>query len=304
MSNSHPGALLSSTFIADPFGRTEENVMMHVMRCTTPPEAGGRRPVPRLALPGLAVLLVLVFAWPAAAAAQSSEPSRSATAASGQAGRGTDSDSATRRRQTAVRRVSDAVGVVHTMSNESGMAALLGRARGVFIVPTYGRAALGVGGAGGAGVLMVRRADDAWGNPVFYNIGGLGIGLQAGVEGGPIALVLMNQKAVDSFRNRNNFSLSADAGLTVVNFARMAQGSTAGDVVAWSGSKGLFGNAATVGINDVRYNQRLTEAYYGKPMTALQAIDSTETNAQADALRKVLGSPPTSAGSSGKAGGR
>ncbi|SDD21151.1 Lipid-binding SYLF domain-containing protein [Massilia sp. PDC64] len=281
--------------------------MMHVMPRTTPPAHAGRlRSALRHALLGLAALLMLAFALPAATAAataQSSQPSKSATAASGQA-RGSDSDSATRRQQTAVKHVSDAVGVVHTMSNETGMAALLGRARGVFLVPTYGRAALGVGGAGGAGVLMVRRTDGSWGNPVFFDTGGLSIGLQAGVEGGPIALLLMNQKAVDSFRNRNNFSLSADAGLTVVNFARMAQGSTAGDIVAWSGSKGLFGNAATVGINDIRYNQRLTEAYYGKPMTALQAIDSTETNAQADALRKVLGSPATPAGSSSKTGGK
>ena len=302
MSSPHPGVLLFSTFIADPFGRTEENIMMYVMpRTTPPPRAGRRRSVLRHALLGAAALLMLAFAVPAATA-QDSHASRSAAA--GQAAHGTDNDAATRRQQAAVKHVSDAVGVVHTMSNETGMPALLGRARGVFIVPTYGRAALGVGGAGGAGVLMVRQADGAWGNPVFFDTGGLSIGLQAGVEGGPIALVLLNQKAVDSFRNRNNFSLSADAGLTVVNFARMAQGSTAGDVVAWSGSKGLFGNAATVGINDVRYNQRLTEAYYGKPMTALQAIDSKETNAQADALRKVLGSPPTPAGSSGKAGGR
>jgi lipid-binding SYLF domain-containing protein len=300
MSNPHRGALLFSTFIADPFGRTEETIMTHALSHTPPPlRADRRRSVLKQALLGLAALLMLAFALPAATA-QSSQPSRSAPAT-----HGTDSDSATRRQQTAVKHVSDAVGVVHTMSNEAGMPALLGRARGVFIVPTYGRAALGVGGAGGAGVLMVRRADGSWGNPVFFDIGGLSIGLQAGVEGGPIALVLLNQKAVDSFRNRNNFSLSADAGLTVVNFARMAQGSTAGDVVAWSGSKGLFGNAATVGINDVRYNQRLTEAYYGKPMTALQAIDSTETNAQADALRKVLGSPATPAGSSGgKTGGK
>ncbi|KQZ48099.1 lipid-binding SYLF domain-containing protein [Massilia sp. Root1485] len=278
--------------------------MMHVMPRTPPPppRTGRRRSVLRHALLGAAALLMLAFALPAATA-QDSHASRSAAAA-GQAAHGTDNDAATRRQQAAVKHVSDAVGVVHTMSNETGMAALLGRARGVFIVPTYGRAALGVGGAGGAGVLMVRQADGAWGNPVFFDTGGLSIGLQAGVEGGPIALVLLNQKAVDSFRNRNNFSLSADAGLTVVNFARMAQGSTAGDVVAWSGSKGLFGNAATVGINDVRYNQRLTEAYYGKPMTALQAIDSKETNAQADALRKVLGSPPTPAGSGGKSGGR
>jgi lipid-binding SYLF domain-containing protein len=274
--------------IADPFNRTEENSMMHMMPGTTtpPPSQGRRRSVLRQALLGAAALLMLVFALPAA------------TAQSSQAARGTESS------KTAVKHVSDAVGVVHTMSNETGMPALLGRARGVFIVPTYGRAALGVGGAGGAGVLMARRADGTWGNPVFFDIGGLSIGLQAGAEGGPIALVLLNQKAVDSFRNRNNFSLSADAGLTVVNFARMAQGSTAGDAVVWSGSKGLFGNAATVGINDVRYNQRLTEAYYGKPVTALQALDSTETNPQADALRKVLGSPPTPAGSSGKSGGR
>ena len=281
--------------------------MTHMMASTTMQRrADKRRAVLRHALLGVAALLMLAAALPAATA-QSSQPSRPATAA--QAARGTDSDTATRRQQAAVRHVSDAVGVVHTMSTETGMPALLGRARGVFIVPTYGRAALGVGGAGGAGVLIVRRPDGSWGNPAFFDIGGLSIGLQAGAEGGPIALLLLNQKAVDHFRNRNNFSLSADAGLTVVNFARMAQGSTAGDVVVWSGSKGLFGNAATVGINDVRFNQRLTEAYYGKPTTALQAIDSTEVNAQADALRKVLGSPPTPAGSStsgsgGRSGGR
>jgi lipid-binding SYLF domain-containing protein len=271
--------------------------MTHTMPRATPPtpRTDRRRSAQRHALVGIAALLMLACALPAATAA---------TAASGRAARAAASDTATRRQQTAAKHISDAVGVVHTMGNEAGMAALLDRARGVFIVPTYGRAALGVGGAGGAGVLMVRRTDGTWGNPAFFDIGGLSIGLQAGAEGGPIALLLLNQKAVDSFRNRNNFSLSADAGLTVVNFARMAQGSTAGDVVVWSGSKGLFGNAVTVGINDVHYNRRLTEAYYGKPTTALQVIDSTEVNTQADALRKVLGSPPAPAGSAGKSGGR
>jgi lipid-binding SYLF domain-containing protein len=257
--------------------RIEEILMTHVMPYRT-------------TLPGL------VFSFMFAAMVPE------ASAAAGQADRKTDSATATRRQQTAVQHVSDAVGVVQKMSTETGMPALLGRARGIYIISKYGRAALGVGGAGGAGVLVVRRENGTWGNPAFFDTGGLSIGLQAGAEGGPVALLLLNQKAVDSFRNRNNFSLSADAGLTVVNFARMAQGSTAGDIVAWSGTKGLFGNAATVGINDVRYNQSLTEAYYGKPTTAQQTIDSTEINAQADALRKVLGSPPTPAGSGAKSG--
>jgi SH3 domain-containing YSC84-like protein 1 len=105
---------------------------------------------------------------------------------------------------------------------------------------------------------------------------------------------------VESFRSKNNFSLSGDAGFTVVNFARLAEGTTAGDVVAWSSNKGLFGNVATLSLNDIRYNQRLTTAYYGKAMTAQQVIDSTEMNPQAEALRKVLRNPPTPAGAGTK----
>jgi len=204
--------------------------------------------------------------------------------------------STSQRQQAAYKRVSDAVGVVHKMANETGMANLLGQALGVYIVPSYGRAALGVGAAGGSGVLIIKRADGAWGNPAFFNTGGVSIGLQAGAEGGPIALLLMNPKAVDSFRKKNNFSVSADAGLTVVNYARVASGTVSGDVIAWSGNKGLFGNAATIAINDVRFNAHLTDAYYGKPTTAQQALDSPEVNPQADALRKALAAPPTPKG--------
>lgn len=228
-----------------------------------------------------AAALLQLSALPPATASPAAKQDRVATPAA--------SDTATRRQQAAIKRIGDAVTVVTAMDREAGMPDLLAKARGVYLVPTYGRAALGIGGEGGSGVLMVRRSDGSWNNPAFFNIGGISVGIQAGVEGGPFALLLMNQKAVDNFRNRNNFSLSADAGITVVNFTRLAQGTVTGDVVAWSGSKGLFGNAATLAINDIRFNQRLNEAYYGKMMTALQTIDSTEPNTQADALRKVLG---------------
>lgn len=191
--------------------------------------------------------------------------------------------------ETAKRRLTDAVRVARTMSATPAIAALLTQARGVYIVPAYGRAALGVSAAGGSGLLVTRRASGRWGNPVFFTMGGLGIGLQAGAEGGPIALLLMNQKAVDGFRIRNNFSLSADAGFTVVSYRRMATGSTTGDVVAWSGGVGMFGNAATVSVNDIHYNQDLMQAYYGKPVWTQQEIDGTAPDPRADALRNALG---------------
>jgi lipid-binding SYLF domain-containing protein len=197
---------------------------------------------------------------------------------------------------SAVKHVTDATAVVSRMSSETGMGKLLSQAKGLYVVPTYGRAALGLGASGGAGVLLVKRADGTWSDPAFFNIGGLSVGLQAGAEGGAIAMVLLNDKAVDSFRKKNNFSLSADAGLTVLNWSKMAQGNPGkGDVVVWAGSKGLFGNVATIAVNDIHFNERATESYYGKAMTVQDVMDGKATSPQSDPLKQAVANASGSA---------
>ncbi|AWL06994.1 lipid-binding SYLF domain-containing protein [Massilia oculi] len=230
-----------------------------------------------------ALLAVLCTALPAFAQAPAS------TAGAPDAQPTVTGASEAQRKQTAARHVDDAARAAQTMAADPKLAALLKRARGVYILPRYGRAALGVGAEGGAGVLLARRADGSWGDPAFFNTGAIGIGLQAGAETGPVAFVLMNQRAVDHFRSKNNFSISADAGLTIVTYARLAEGSTGGDIVAWSGSKGLFANALTVAIQDIRFNQGLTDAYYGQALSARQVLEREQNIDQAAALRKALG---------------
>ncbi len=235
------------------------------------------------------------------AAAQSTTQSTSSS-------RGSDtqsssaSTSSNKNQTTAMKHVNDAVNVVRRMESERGMDKLLQQAEGIFIVPTYGRAAVGIGGSGGAGVFLAKRDDGTWSDPAFYNIGGISIGAQIGAEGGPIALVLNNEKAVNSFMQKNNFSLSADAGLTVVNWAKVAEGSAGmGDVVAWAGTKGLFGNVASLGVNDIRFNGNLTNAYYDKTVTARDVINGKVKNPQANTLKQALAttSTGTATGSSG-----
>ncbi len=196
--------------------------------------------------------------------------------------------------QRAARRVSDALSVVRRLEAEPRMKQLLQQAKGVLIVPSYGRAALGVGAHGGAGLLLLKRPDGGWSGPAFYDLGGLTVGLQAGVEGGPIALVLNNEKAVNEFMKKNNLALSADAGLTVLNWSRLAQGTAGtGDVVAWSGTKGLFGDVVAVGVNDVRFNQSLTNAYYGRTLSPREIAAGTVSNPQAEPLQQALGQAAT-----------
>jgi lipid-binding SYLF domain-containing protein len=185
--------------------------------------------------------------------------------------------------------VSDAVAVVRKIERVDRMRDVLNRAKGIFIVPSYGRAAVGVGASGGTGILLVRHADGKWSDPVFYNTGGLSVGLQAGAEGGNLVLLLNNDKAVNEFLKKNNFSVNAKAGLTVVNWNKMVQGSAGtGDVVAWSDTKGLFGDVVTVEVNDIRFSQKLTNAYYHRSLSASDVIVGKTSNAQSAPLVDAL----------------
>jgi lipid-binding SYLF domain-containing protein len=196
----------------------------------------------------------------------------------------------------AMKHVTDGVGVVQRMLQEPRMRELLQQAKGIFIVPTYGRAALGVGASGGTGVLLMKRADGTWSDPVFYNIGGISAGAQVGAEGGAIALVLNNEKAVNKFMQKNAFALNADSGITIVNWSKIAQGSLGGgDVVAWAGTKGLYGNLVAVGVSDIRYNQTLTNAYYHQTVTPADVMAGKATNPASDSLKQALAGAPAAA---------
>ncbi|MDB5935161.1 MAG: hypothetical protein JWQ01_2505 [Massilia sp.] len=195
----------------------------------------------------------------------------------------------------AVRHIADAATVVQRMRAEPRMRELLQQAKGIFVVPRYGHAALGVGASGGTGVLAIKRADGAWSDAVFYNIGGISAGAQIGAEAGPIALVLNNEKAVTKFLQKNQFSLNAAAGLTFINWSKVAQGAVGeGDVVLWAGTKGLYGNLVAVGVNGIRYSQSLTEAYYHQRVTVPDILAGKHSNPHSEILRQALaGSPAT-----------
>lgn len=201
----------------------------------------------------------------------------------------------------AAQQVRDAATVVQRMERDTGMRQLLQQAQGVFIVPKYGRAALIAGAVAGEGVMLVKQ-EGKWSDPAFYNIGGVSLGLQAGAEGGPIVLVLNNQKAVDSFMRDNNWSLNAEAGLTVVNWSPKAQASAGrGDVVVWADTKGLMGDLA-VSLTDIRFDQEETATFYGQKVSMREVFSGTvkAPAPQVAALKRVLpdGTGATSSGSS------
>lgn len=184
--------------------------------------------------------------------------------------------------------VVEAVQVVQRMKAEPGMAALLAQAKGVLILPDYGRGALIIGAQGGEGVLVTRQRE-AWSNPVFYKMGGMSVGAQAGAASGPLALLLMTDRAVERFRSERKFSLSADAGLAVGDYSQRRQASAGKvqDVVVWSGTKGAYAGVS-VGVTDVMLDRDANRAYYGREATAARILDGAVDNPRHNVLDRVL----------------
>ena len=179
--------------------------------------------------------------------------------------------------------------VLRQMQATPEMATLLSRSKGVFIVPDYGRAALGVGVRGGAGVLLT-RIGNTWSNPAFYNMGGVSVGLQAGAEAGAVAFVLNDQKAMNSFMENNKFSLNAGAGLTLVDWSRKGMGTAGwGNITVWSDTEGLFAGV-DLSVTDVDYDEKETAAYYRREVAARDVLTGKVKNPNAAMLSKSLAS--------------
>jgi lipid-binding SYLF domain-containing protein len=103
-----------------------------------------------------------------------------------------------------------------------------------------------------------------------------------------MAMLLMNDKAVNQFMNDNNFSLTAGAGLTVVNYTGKAMLQAGnGDVIVWVDTKGAFANA-TIGVTDIRRDESDTKAFYKRTATVKEILNGAVTSTQADTLKQAL----------------
>lgn len=171
---------------------------------------------------------------------------------------------------------------------------MLRSARGVVVLPAVVKAGFLGAAEVGNGVLLARGADGQWSSPAFYTLAAGSFGLQLGVQGTEIVMVLRSESAVRSILDHQG-KLGADVGVTVGVIGAGMEASTTtnlgADVVAFANPiLGAFGGASLEGAVLARRTD-LNEAYYG-PGATPQAIvvERTLNNPKADALRAVLAS--------------
>ncbi len=165
---------------------------------------------------------------------------------------------------------------------------LIGRAKAVALFPGSIKAGFIFGGKMGMGVLCVRLADGKWSPPVFFNMGGANIGLQAGVQSSDVMMVVVSQTGLDAFLN-NNLRIGVDASAAAGPVGRQTEASLAAmnlyaDIYSYSRSQGLFAGVS-LQSDVLGYDADATNYYYGRETTMHQVLKGQITEIPQSALR-------------------
>ena len=158
--------------------------------------------------------------------------------------------------------------------------ALLHDARGVAIIPNVVKAGLLFGGRFGRGVVLPRRLDGTWGEPVFVTLAGGGFGLQAGVQSTDVVLVFKTGHSLDRIlRGGSKLTLGGDVGVAAGPLGRQAAAATdaqlRAEIYSYSRSRGLFAGVSLEGaalMSDVEANICFQQRFGTAEAAAVQAL--------------------------------
>ena len=168
---------------------------------------------------------------------------------------------------------------------------LLESAEAVAVCPGVLKAAFIVGGRKGDCVISRRTLKRQWGAPVFYNLTGGSVGLQAGGAKTDYVLLFMNADALKGLMD-DKFEIGGEAEATAGPVGRAAGASTtprlSAGIVTYSRSKGAFLGVSLKGVAITPDND-LNEAFYGRKASELiRGQDDTPVPTQVRALPLAL----------------
>ena len=145
---------------------------------------------------------------------------------------------------------------------------VLEHAKCVAVVPHMIKGGLVFGAENGRGVATCRTAD-GWSAPAFFAITGGSWGLQIGIEGVDLVMIIQNEKGMQHLL-ASKFQIGADASAAAGPVGRHASANTdwklETEILAYSRAKGAF-VGLTLSGSSVRPDDDSMQAVYGHDVT-------------------------------------
>jgi lipid-binding SYLF domain-containing protein len=134
----------------------------------------------------------------------------------------------------------------------------------VAVVPHMIKGGLVIGAENGRGVTTCRTAN-GWSAPAFFAITGGSWGLQIGVEGVDLVMIIQNDRGMQQLLS-SKFQLGADASAAAGPVGRHASANTdwklETEILTYSRARGAFAGLTLTGAS-IRRDDDSTEAIYG-----------------------------------------
>lgn len=173
-------------------------------------------------------------------------------------------------REDTVARLKSSVDVLHAVmaAPDKGIPEeVLSNAKCILVVPDLIKGGFIFGGKHGRGIASCRTSG-GWSAPAFVSIGGGSWGLQIGVEGVDLVLLVMNDRGLQHLLS-SKFALSGEGSVAAGPVGRHASAGTDWkmntEMLTYSRSKGVFAGLTLEGAV-IEQDDDSTRAIYGKHM--------------------------------------
>jgi lipid-binding SYLF domain-containing protein len=184
-------------------------------------------------------------------------------------------------REDTVGRLQNSVEVLHSIMStpDKGIPEeVLSGAKCILVVPHLIKGGFIIGGKHGRGVASCRTAD-GWSAPAFVSVGGGSWGLQIGVEGVDLVMLVMNERGLQHLLS-SKFELTGEGSVAAGPVGRHTSAGTDillnTEVLTYSRSKGIFAGLTLEGAV-VEQDNDSTRAIYGHHMRIRSILSGKAT---------------------------
>ena len=146
-------------------------------------------------------------------------------------------------------------------------------AKCVAVVPHLLKGGFIIGGQNGWGVATC-RTKRGWSAPVFFAITGGSFGLQIGVEGVDLVMIIQNERGMHQLLS-SKFEIGGDASAAAGPVGRHVSANTDwkmdAEILTYSRARGVFAGIALKGAS-IRHDEDSTRAIYGRNVSNRQIL--------------------------------
>src|ERR1035437_336099 len=150
---------------------------------------------------------------------------------------------------------------------------VMDHAKCVAVVPHMIKGGLVFGGENGRGVATCRTAN-GWSAPAFFAITGGSWGLQIGVEGVDLVMIIQNERGMQHLIN-SHFQLGGDASAAAGPVGRHASADVDWklntEILTYSRARGAFAGLTLTGAS-IRRDEESTVAIYGREVSTSRIL--------------------------------